>query len=70
MEQRLLTQEEARAYLGGVDPRKVMEPMRLGGRVRWDRVALDEKLNALGKLKRRERADSPLDQWEAENDAA
>ena len=42
----LLTREEARAYLGGIDPQKVAPPLRYGRSVRWARWALDEKIKA------------------------
>lgn len=44
---RLLTEDEARAYLANGDPHKLCQPVRLGGKIRWDRVALDRKLNEL-----------------------
>lgn len=44
---RLLTELEARAYLANGDPHKLCQPIKLGGKVRWDRVALDRRLNEL-----------------------
>lgn len=44
---RLLTEDEARAYLANGDPHKLCQPVRLGGKVRWDRVALDRKLDEM-----------------------
>lgn len=66
MTPRLLTREEARAYLAGADPVQFVDPVRIGRRVLWDKVAIDEKLNALAKIQRRARAESALEQWEAE----
>jgi len=42
----LLTRDEAREYLGGIDPDKVAPPLRYGRLVRWARWALDEKIKA------------------------
>lgn len=44
---RLLNEAEARAYLGGRNPRSIMPPVKLGGRNCWDRVALDQKLDEI-----------------------
>jgi hypothetical protein len=45
---RILDEAAARAYLGGkLNPRSVMPPVRIGSRVVWDRVALDQKLDSL-----------------------
>lgn len=48
-EVRLLTLDEARAYCGGVDPRKVVPPRRYGRAVRWDREEIDAALDAAWK---------------------
>jgi hypothetical protein len=48
-EARLLTQDEARAYCGGVDPLKVVPPRRFGRAVRWDREEIDAALDAAWK---------------------
>lgn len=48
-EARLLTQDEARAYCGGVDPHKVVPPRRFGRAVRWDREEIDAALDAAWK---------------------
>lgn len=48
-EARLLTLDEARAYCGGVDPRKVVPPRRFGRAVRWDREEIDAALDAAWK---------------------
>ena len=37
----LLTREEAREYLAGIDPSKVAPPIRYGRNIRWSRLALD-----------------------------
>ena len=42
----LLSREEAREYLGGIDPEKVAPPLRYGRSVRWARWALDVKIKA------------------------
>lgn len=65
MSPRLLTEKQAREYLGDVDPNKVMSPIRIGARVRWDKVALDQHLDTITKPKRRDEPDSPLKRWEA-----
>lgn len=49
---RLLTEAEAREYLGGCNPRSVLQPVRVGYRPRWDRVALDRRLDELSGLER------------------
>ncbi len=66
MNARLLNEKEAKEYLGGVNPRRVMEPLRLGGRVRWDIKALDEVLNRLSGLCEEEEddAEDAFDDWE------
>lgn len=48
-ERRLLTETEARAYCGDVDPRKVVAPRRFGRAVRWDREEIDAALDAAWK---------------------
>lgn len=63
---RILDEAAARAYLGGkVNPWKVMPPVRIGGRLCWDRVALDQKLNELFGVAPAEPAgkESALDRW-------
>lgn len=44
---RILNAKAARAYLGGLNPANVMPPVKLGGRLCWDRVALDQELDKL-----------------------
>ena len=58
---RLLTEALARDYLGGIDPRKVTPPLRLGRSIRWDRRALDQALDRQSGLS--------LDQPPTEEDA-
>ncbi len=67
MTPRLLTEKQAREYLGDVDPRMVMQPIRLGCRVRWDRLALDDHLNSISK-RQTDKPKSPLEAWEAGRD--
>ena len=50
---RLLTEREARAYLGGVNPWNVIPPLRFSTRSRWDREALDAALDELSGLSRK-----------------
>jgi hypothetical protein len=47
---RLLTEEEARVYLAGCNPRSVLPPVHLGRAPRWDREALDKRLDELSGL--------------------
>jgi hypothetical protein len=49
MTARLLTEHEARAYCGGIDPRKVTAPRRFGRNVRWDREEIDAALDGAWK---------------------
>jgi hypothetical protein len=44
---RLLTEEEARVYLAGCNPRSVLPPVYLGRAPRWDREALDRRLDEM-----------------------
>ena len=46
MTPRLLSEEAAREYLGGVDPRKVCAPRRFGRAIRWDVEDLNAALDA------------------------
>ena len=64
MTPRLLTEEAARAYLAGVDPRKICEPLRVGRRLTWDRLALDRALDALTGYKPDPAPVGPLAAWE------
>lgn len=48
----LMTEEGAREYLSGADPRKLAPPIRLGRRNWWSREALDRAI--------REKAGLPL----------
>lgn len=43
---RLMTRAEAKRYCKGVDPHLITPPLYFGKRVLWDRVALDEALDA------------------------
>lgn len=73
MTARLLREEEARRYLGGADPRAVMTPIRIGSRIFWDRLALDEWIDrASGRRTKTAPAPTPsaLSAWEAEQDGA
>jgi hypothetical protein len=48
---RLLALEDAKEYLGGLDPAKLLDPVPLPCRRRfWDRKALDKALDALSHL--------------------
>jgi hypothetical protein len=40
---RLLTEAEARAYLGGCNPASIIPPTRVGKFVRWDRFAIGRR---------------------------
>lgn len=63
---RILSEDDARAYLGGrVSPGAVMPAIRLGGRNVWDRVALDQKLDEIFGVVREtsESEGSALDRW-------
>lgn len=64
MTPRLLTEAEARAYLAGVDPRRICPPLRLGKRLTWDRVAIDNALDALTDCKPEPPPAGPLAAWE------
>lgn len=44
---RLLTEEQARVYLAGCNPRSVLPPVYLGRAPRWDREAIDRRLDEL-----------------------
>jgi hypothetical protein len=52
---RLMDETTARAYLDGVDPRRVAEPLCLGRAVRWDRNLLDAVLDKQSGLEKPER---------------
>jgi|GEM_PF-4745143 len=58
----LLNRDEARAYLGGIDPEKIAPPLRYGRSVRWARWALDEKIKADAGLKAGDGGDA-YDAW-------
>lgn len=45
MPPRLLNRDQAREYLGGARPDTLLAPIRLGGRLVWDRLALDRELD-------------------------
>lgn len=47
---RLLTDEQARAYLGGCNPASLLSPTKIGRMVRWDRDAIDKRLDDMGGL--------------------
>jgi len=47
---RLLNRDQAREYLGGARPESILAPLRLGGRLVWDREALDRELDRLSGL--------------------
>lgn len=64
MTPRLLTEAEARAYTAGVDPRRVCEPLRVGRKLTWDRLAIDRALDALSGLKTDTARAGPLAAWE------
>jgi hypothetical protein len=72
---RLLSTEQARAYLGGCNPAKLVAPTRVGGRVRWDRQALDAALDRLAGIVRpswratEDELDAELETWRREMDA-
>lgn len=53
---RLMNRAEAKAYCRGVDPHHICAPLMFGRRLLWDRLALDEALNELG---RRRKAEPP-----------
>lgn len=66
MTPRLLNEEAARIYLGGLNPLLVMPPCRLGKRRMWDRLALDRRLDELFGVERDAPAaetGSALDRW-------
>lgn len=67
MTPRLLTEEDAREYLAGIDPRKICEPLRVGRRLTWDRLALDRALDALTGYKPEPPPAGPLAAWERDN---
>ena len=46
MTSRLLSEADARAYCGGVNPHKVCAPRRFGRAIRWDRCEIDAALDA------------------------
>ena len=50
---RLLNRDQAREYLGGARPDEIAAPLRIGGRIVWDRFALDRELDRLSGLDRR-----------------
>lgn len=63
---RILDAKAAREYLGGLNPAKVMPPVKLAGRLCWDRVALDQKLDKLFGVARPNGSDAdetPLERW-------
>jgi hypothetical protein len=64
---RLLTEEAAREYLAGIDPRKICEPLRVGRRLTWDRVAIDRALDALTNYQPDPAPAGPLAAWERAN---
>lgn len=64
MTPRLLTEEAAREYLAGINPRKVCEPLRLGRRLTWDRLAIDRALDALTNYKPEPPPAGALASWE------
>lgn len=68
---RILNEADARAYLGGVNPGKVMAPVRLGGRNCWDRVALDQKLDDMFGVRREPagKSETPIERWRREKEA-
>jgi hypothetical protein len=48
----LLTRDEAKAYLGGLDPFQLLQPMRFGAALAWPRAEIDAKLDALSGIDR------------------
>lgn len=62
---RILDEAGARAYLGGRDPRSVMQPVKISGRNCWDRIALDRKLDSLFGLSADapQVGETPIDRW-------
>ena len=63
---RLLSVGQARRYLGGADPDELVDPVLTRAGVRYDRAALDAKLDQLSGLNRplsRDDADSALQGW-------
>ena len=63
---RILSEEQARAYLGGRNPSLVMQPVKIGGRNCWDRKALDRKLDTLfgiGADAAQAGNETPLERW-------
>lgn len=46
MTPRLLSEDAAREYLGGIDPRKLCAPRRFGRALRWDVEDLNAALDA------------------------
>lgn len=68
MTPRLLTEEEARAYLGGCNPASIVPPTRLGRFLRWDRFAIDEHLDEMRgavTVKAEQTPDQALNEWRA-----
>jgi len=63
----LLSREEARDYLGGIDPEKVAPPLRYGRSVRWARWALDAKIKSDAGLETSEDGDD-YDAWRRSRD--
>jgi hypothetical protein len=62
---RLLTEDEARAYCGGIDPRKVTAPRRFGRGVRWDREEIDAALDGAWKATKPAESGGEHDQFTA-----
>jgi hypothetical protein len=66
---RLMTEREAREYLRGCNPASVSPPTRIGRMVRWDRVALDRRLNELSGIQepqaREDDADAAFREWKS-----
>lgn len=60
----LLTRDEARDYLGGIEPGKVCRPLRYGRGVRWSREALDAQIRADAGLDNRQSGDDAYETWQ------
>lgn len=61
---RLMKRAEAKAYCRGVDPYDVCPPLVFGKKLLWDKVALDEALDA---MRRKRPADPAPDNGANEN---
>ena len=72
---RLLTRPQAAAYCGAAPSTFSMwvaagiVPAAVPGTKRWDRQAIDDKLDALRGIAANDNAETPLEKWRRERDA-